>query len=89
MAVVLRLSQGDGQTITFRVTGLGQGMWFPGWAQQTAQGLGLCGWVRNLPDGSVPGGIGGGFCGRCRCGAEAGRGLALVGLGSALVDVVA
>lgn len=43
------------QTLTFRVTGLVQGVWFRGWTQQTAQGLGLCGWVRNLPDGSVAG----------------------------------
>ncbi|MDP2847532.1 MAG: acylphosphatase [Humidesulfovibrio sp.] len=42
-------------TLTFRVTGLVQGVWFRGWVQMTAQGLGLRGWVRNLPDGSVAG----------------------------------
>lgn len=43
------------QTLAFRVTGRVQGVWFRGWTQMTAQGLGLCGWVRNLPDGSVAG----------------------------------
>jgi acylphosphatase len=43
------------RTLTFRVTGLVQGVWFRGWTRMTAQGLGLCGWVRNLPDGSVAG----------------------------------
>jgi len=43
------------RTMSFRVTGLVQGVWFRGWTQMTAQGLGLCGWVRNLPDGSVAG----------------------------------
>jgi len=43
------------RTMSFRVTGLVQGVWFRGWTRMTAQGLGLCGWVRNLPDGSVAG----------------------------------
>jgi len=43
------------RTMSFRVTGLVQGVWFRGWTQLTAQDLGLCGWVRNLPDGSVAG----------------------------------
>lgn len=43
------------RTLTFRVTGLVQYVWFRGWTQLTAQELGLCGWVRNLPDGSVAG----------------------------------
>jgi len=43
------------RTLTFRVTGLVQGVWFRGWTRMTAQDLGLCGWVRNLPDGSVAG----------------------------------
>jgi len=42
-------------TLSFRVTGLVQHVWFRGWTQMTAQSLGLCGWVRNLPDGSVAG----------------------------------
>lgn len=43
------------RTLSFRVTGLVQHVWFRGWTQMTAQELGLCGWVRNLPDGSVAG----------------------------------
>ena len=43
------------RTLTFRVTGLVQGVWFRGWTQMNAQSLGLRGWVRNLPDGSVAG----------------------------------
>lgn len=43
------------RTLTFRVTGLVQGVWFRGWTRMTAQDLGLCGWVRNLTDGSVAG----------------------------------
>lgn len=43
------------RTLTFRVTGRVQGVWFRAWTQQTAQGLGLSGWVRNEPDGSVSG----------------------------------
>ncbi|MBU1248165.1 MAG: acylphosphatase [Proteobacteria bacterium] len=30
-----------------------QGVFFRAWTRDTAQALGLCGWVRNLPDGSV------------------------------------
>jgi acylphosphatase len=36
-----------------RVTGRVQGVWFRGWTQATATRLGLDGWVRNEPDGSV------------------------------------
>jgi len=42
-------------TLAFRVNGRVQHVWFRGWAQMTAQSLGLCGYVRNLPDGSVAG----------------------------------
>lgn len=41
--------------MSFRVTGRVQHVWFRGWTQMTARSLGLCGWVRNLPDGSVEG----------------------------------
>ncbi len=41
------------QTLTFRVTGLVQHVWFRGWTLLTAQALGLHGWVRNQADGSV------------------------------------
>lgn len=43
------------RTLNYRVTGLVQHVWFRGWTQMTAQGLGLGGWVRNASDGSVSG----------------------------------
>ena len=36
-----------------RVTGRVQGVFFRGWTQQQANELGVAGWVRNCPDGSV------------------------------------
>ena len=36
-----------------RVTGRVQGVWFRGWTRERAEALGLRGWVRNEPDGSV------------------------------------
>ncbi len=36
-----------------RVTGRVQGVWFRGWTRERAEALGLKGWVRNEPDGSV------------------------------------
>lgn len=41
--------------ISFRVTGRVQGVAFRAFVQKTAQGLGLNGWVKNHPDGSVYG----------------------------------
>ena len=35
------------------ITGRVQGVWFRGATQQEARRLGLAGWVRNMPDGSV------------------------------------
>ncbi len=37
------------------VSGRVQGVNFRRYTQQTAQGLGVSGWVRNLPDGAVEG----------------------------------
>ena len=36
-----------------RVTGRVQGVFFRAWTQQQANELGVTGWVRNAPDGSV------------------------------------
>jgi len=36
-----------------RVTGLVQGVFFRAWTAEKAQALGVAGWVRNAPDGSV------------------------------------
>lgn len=49
----------DSIVVTARVTGRVQGVWFRGWTQAEAERRGLCGWVRNDPDGSVIALIGG------------------------------
>ena len=36
-----------------RLTGLVQGVFFRAWAQGHARELGISGWIRNCPDGSV------------------------------------
>jgi len=43
------------QGLAFRVSGRVQGVGFRWFVKQTADGLGLTGWVRNEPDGSVRG----------------------------------
>jgi acylphosphatase len=39
--------------IRARIYGRVQGVWYRGWTEQEANGLGLHGWVRNRLDGSV------------------------------------
>ena len=41
------------RTVRVTVSGRVQGVWFRAWTQDQAQRLGLDGWVRNEPDGSV------------------------------------
>ena len=43
------------KTFYFRVSGLVQGVWFRYSAREQATLLGITGWVRNVPDGSVEG----------------------------------
>ena len=43
----------DRIAVEARITGRVQGVWFRGWVREEARQLGLTGWVRNQPDGSV------------------------------------
>ena len=47
------------RAVTVRVTGRVQGVGFRYWTAQQARELGLAGWVRNEPDGSVAALLGG------------------------------
>ncbi len=52
--------QPEKESIRVCIRGRVQGVWFRGWTEQEAVILGLSGWVRNCPDGSVEAL----FCGR-------------------------
>ena len=47
------MSRLQSRTVRVRISGRVQGVWFRGWTAQTAEALGLSGWVRNRRDGTV------------------------------------
>ena len=47
------MSQDDVRTVTVRIEGMVQGVFFRAWTERNARELGLDGSVRNMSDGSV------------------------------------
>ena len=47
------MPESNRRTVTVRIEGRVQGVYFRAWTDQTASRLGLDGWVRNCTDGSV------------------------------------
>lgn len=41
------------KTVHLKITGRVQGVWYRAWTRETAESLGLNGWIRNRLDGSV------------------------------------